>query len=48
MLCKSAIDGLKLLNTEINSEISKKLLANAIKQIFIVGLGKLVLDLAIL
>jgi hypothetical protein len=41
-LCKKALDGLKLLNNELPSELSKRLLKNAVKQILIVGLGKLV------
>jgi hypothetical protein len=34
-LCKKALDGLKLLNNELPSELSKRLLKNAVKQILI-------------
>lgn len=38
-LSNNVIEGLKLLNSEINEEITKKLIVNAVKQLMITGLG---------
>lgn len=39
-LSEEEIKGLKLLNNEINEEITKKLIVNAVKQMLIKGPGK--------
>lgn len=39
-LAGCVIDSLKLLNTKINEEITKKLIVNAVKQLLIKGPGK--------
>lgn len=41
------IDGLRLLNSQINEEITKKLIVNAVKQLLIKGPGKYLLSLII-
>lgn len=38
-LSHNVIEGLKLLNSKINEEITKKLIVNAVKQLMITGLG---------
>lgn len=38
-LAACVIDGLKLLNSKINEEITKKLIVNAVKQLLIKGPG---------
>ncbi|CAO1392327.1 unnamed protein product [Diamesa hyperborea] len=38
-LSNNVIEGLKLLNSEINEEITKKLIVNAVKQLMITGLA---------
>lgn len=42
------IDGLRLLNSRINEEITKKLIVNAVKQLLIKGPGKYLLSLIII
>lgn len=39
-LSSTTIDGIKLLNNEINEEVSKKIIVNAVKQFLITGPGK--------
>lgn len=40
-LAEAAIEGIRLLNNEINEEITRKLIVNAVKQILIYGPGKI-------
>lgn len=40
----SVVDGLRLLNAQINAEITKKLIVNAVKQLLIKGPGMFVIN----
>jgi hypothetical protein len=39
-LSTGSVEGLKLLNNQINEEITKKLIVNAVKQLLIKGPGE--------
>lgn len=47
-IAASVVDGLRLLNSQINAEITKKLIVNAVKQLLIKGPGKHLLSIFLL